>query len=147
MTAAVQRPISRKRVARSLSGASVASSRAGKANRSAVPAQPESFRRKLEKATAQALEDTNVGLVVLIDLSFAPTPVMLGSTALNVVTVTSVNIATEWCFDAKYLALTAGLLWAVLFLAPSRALSWWFNGPKTSFSLKRIRPVVDALGN
>jgi hypothetical protein len=55
------------------------------------------------------------------------------------------GIASGVVFYAKFLALGAGLLWAVLFLAPARALSGWFNGPKTSFSLKRIRPVVDAL--
>jgi len=37
------------------------------------------------------------------------------------------------------------MLWAVLFLAPAHALSWWFNQPRTSFSPKRVRPVVDAI--
>jgi hypothetical protein len=118
---------------------------AGKANRSAASAHTESIRRKLETATAQALEDARVGLTVLIGLSFAPTLVMLGSLVLDVVAGTSLNLSTEWFFYAKFLALGAALLWAVLFLAPARALSWWLNGPKRSFSLKRIRPVIDAI--
>jgi hypothetical protein len=115
------------------------------AKRTAARAQPESLRRKFEEATAQALEDARVGLTVLIGLSFAPTLVMLGSLVLDAVAGTSLNIPTDWFFYAKLLALGAAVLWAVLFLAPTRALSWWLNEPKRSFSLRRMRPVVDAI--
>ena len=140
MTAAAQTTMCRKRV-RPRSG----TSGAGKANRSATSAHTESLRRKLEAATAQALEDARVGLTVLIGLSFVPTLVMLGSLVLDVVAGTSLNLSTEWFFYAKFLALAAAMLWAVIFLAPARAFSWWFNQPRTSFSLKRVRPVVDAI--
>src|SRR5215471_9152981 len=94
MTAA-QTPMSRKRVARSRSRAAGASCGAGNVNRSAASAHTESLHRKLEAATAQALEDARVGLTVLIGLSFAPTLVMLGSLVLDVVAGTSLNLSTE----------------------------------------------------
>src|SRR5215471_13017201 len=110
MTAAAQTTMSRKRVARPRSW----TSGAGKANRSAASAHTESLRRKLEAATAQALEDARVGLTVLIGLSFAPTLVMLGSLVLDLVASTSLNLSTEWFFYGKYLAFAAAMLWAVI---------------------------------